>query len=70
MKQFCLQITPQMTSGDLHALLKQTDYKVMERGEGEKTIVTIVDKKAMGRFTCRVTVDEGNVAGADYVLND
>ena len=70
MKTFCQQITPGMQFNEVYELTKQTHYKHLEEKEGNKHTVIMVDGKAMGRFSCVVTLDHNKVIEAKYTHND
>jgi hypothetical protein len=70
MKTFCRQITPGMTSNEVHKLTERTHYKLLEHKKGDNHTIKIIDSKAMGRFLCEVALDKDEVIEARYVFND
>jgi len=70
MKTFCQQLTPGLPSNEVYELTEQTHYKILENKEGNKHTMIIIDGKAMGRFSCVVTLDHNKVIQAKYTHND
>jgi hypothetical protein len=70
MKAFCEQITPGIPSSEVYRLVEQTRYIVKENKTPVMHTIWVVDGRAMGRFTCDITLDQNAVVEAIYRHND
>ncbi len=69
MQDFCGQIAAGMPQETVIELAAAQEYKVFPSAD-EAAPLLVVDRKAMGRFVCEVSIQQGRVTAAKYVFND
>lgn len=70
MKSFCGSVVAGMTVEEVRGLAGQRGYQLMTPPPGGEPIALVIDKRAMGRFLCTVTLERDRVASARFVHND
>ena len=70
MEKFCSGITPGMSRIEVLGVARADGYDVRAYESDDAQLDLIADRRAMGRYICKVTYLEEWVESARYVLND